>query len=147
MSSTDSALRTAESHIEAASTGDKLYQSRQWSPVEALLLAVLALVAGVLVGRETLTPHSAVLALVRRTTARGAGFVAMRRPLGGTGRPGGFPRWGSQPTPQRPKPKAYYLPAEMGVHHYTILGACRATLSRQLPCACELPKRRATCGT
>ena len=131
--------RTAEPEIVAASVGGKLDRSRHWSLADALMLAVLALVAGVLIGRQSLTSQSAVLALVGRTTARGAGFVAARLPLGGTGKTGGFPPWSSQPAPQRPTPKAYYLPAELGVHHYTMLGAAGRP-SRQSPCACRITK-------
>ena len=109
--------------VEPASPNSKGSRSRQRSSrSEALLLGALLLVVGFLVGRQTLQSESANLILA------GAGFDPSKWPLRGGGSPRSSSRAASALALAGTAPKAYYLPAELGVHHYTVSGAARVAL-------------------
>ena len=92
-------------------------RSSRW---EAVLLGGVLLVVGFVAGRQTLQSGTADLILA------GAGFDPAKWPLrgGGSGR---TTSWrAASPLPPGGSvlaPKAYYLPTDLGVHHYTLSGA------------------------
>ena len=112
--------------------------------MEALLVGALCLVVG-LIGRQVLVSTNSSEG-GGWTSARGAGFRdSVRWPLGGGSSLAGAPQWASSWMPSsssaaaaaasRRRPamtRPYYLPAELGVHHYSILGAAGPLLAPSL---------------
>ncbi len=106
-----------EVHSEPSSSCSKAFRGRQRTPrLDALLVGALSLVFGVFVGRQTRDSDSTDPALTA------VGFDTMRWSLGGSGSAQSFPQWVVR-LPGRTAPILYYLPAELGVHHYTLSGA------------------------
>ena len=103
--------------MDVASFENKSYRGRRLSPrLEGLLAGAVCLVFGVLVGRQTRTSDLAP-------------FIPARIGFGTAG------AWSpSRLASEPPAPKPYYLPADLGVHHYTVSGA-GLTQPPATPCA------------
>ena len=102
--------------METQLSGGITHRGRQRSALLDGLVAVILCVAfGVLVGRLTST-----------SVRDRPGFGTAKEPLRDNGAHG--VRGPSIPTalrlaPERPAPKSYFLPEELGVHHYVVSGA------------------------
>ena len=94
---------------------------------QVCLWVALCLAVSALVGCQVLMTHA-----TPRPNAE-AGISTARWSVGWSGRAGASSRWAPRLPPSRPPSRAYFLPAELGVHHHTLSGASSTHWPLSLP--------------